>query len=263
MIRFAILSSCLLLLAACSSGKKVPLETSVQIVPLAPAPVVQAQPDLPQKERMVRAIRALEQGDPATAKAELKVYLARAPKSRLGRSLLDQIERPPETVLGPVSFPHVVGPGESWSALAERYLDDRYRFWSLARYNGVDIPTRLNEGSVVFIPGRERAISLNPKPQVSDEAEVERRLAEENEDRREPAKEMVKAPEPPRPVVDLRRALALRKQGLERLQRGQLEPAIALLTQAIDLAFGTNAMAIIRKDLDRALRLKLSVDRQR
>jgi LysM domain len=263
MNRFALSLVLLALLAGCSIGRRAPLDASVAIAPLAVPAEVAALPGLTQKERMVRAILALEQSDPATARAELKVYLAKAPKSRLGRSLLDQIERQPQTLLGPVSFPHVVEQGESWSSLAERFLDDRYRFWALARYNGEASPARLIEGSTIFIPGRLRAIQLRPRPLVSDEAEVERRLAEEDEDRREPPKEVAKEPEPPRPVIDLRRALALRKLGLERLQRGQLEPAITLLSQAIELAFGTSSMALIRKDLDRALRLKLSVDRQR
>jgi hypothetical protein len=50
--------------------------------------------------------------------------------------------------------------------------------------------------------------------------------------------------------------MAMRKIGLENLQRGKIDAAITMLKQALDLALGTPSLAIIQKDLARALQLK-------
>ena len=247
------------LLAACAT-RVTPVQPPVVVIAPPGKPVlVPAQPGLSQKERLVRAIRLLETGDSPAARAELLAYLDKSPSSQLGRSLLQQIDASPFTLLGPVSFPHVAQPGESWSSLAERYLGDRYRFWGLARYNGVDRPSLLVDGTVVRIPGREQLQAQPARAPLTDEAEVDRRLAEEAE--------AVKKPEPPlpvplsRPPADRGRAMALRRLGLENLQRGNVDVAIRQFAAAIDLALGTDLLGLLKLDLDKAVRIKRSLSR--
>lgn len=67
---------------------------------------------------------------------------------------------------------------------------------------------------------------------------------------------------PPRPAAsaaNLVRASQLRAQGLEQLNRGAVDRAIALLQQASQLDPGN---ALIKRDLDRALRIGAAVKRK-
>jgi Flp pilus assembly protein TadD len=61
---------------------------------------------------------------------------------------------------------------------------------------------------------------------------------------------------PAAPVVDPLRAAQLRAQGLEAMNRGAIARAVALLDQASRL---DPANPLIKRDLDRAIRIKRTV----
>ena len=71
-----------------------------------------------------------------------------------------------------------------------------------------------------------------------------------------PAARPTPRPAPAAPGRDAARAAALRAQGLEQLNRGAVDRAIALLTQAKAL---DPANALIQRDLDRATRIGRAV----
>lgn len=66
-------------------------------------------------------------------------------------------------------------------------------------------------------------------------------------------------PRPAAPAANLVRASQLRAQGLEQLNRGAVDRAIALLQQASQLDPGN---ALIKRDLDRAVRIGAAVKRK-
>ncbi len=235
-------------------------------VPPPPPPVAEAPPEPPAyeapanmsaKDRMVRIIKLLEEGDDAHARIDLRAYLVQNPTSKLGSSLLEQIDRDPLILLGAENYVYEVKSSESLSHLAERFLGDRYKFWALARYNGITNPTKLTQGQKLKIPGVPKPLPEPAKTLPGDDEEITRRLAEE-----QAAKEPAKT-EPPKAfsIIDPVRAMALRKLGLENLQRGKIDAAIAMLKQAVDMALGTPSLAVIQKDLARALRLQQSLRR--
>jgi tetratricopeptide (TPR) repeat protein len=241
-------------LAACTHKKPVLPPPVVIEAPKPPPPAYAAPADLAAKDRMVRIIRLLEEGNADHARIDLRAYLFQNPSSKLGNSLLEQIDRGPDVLLGEAFFNYEVKANESLSAIAERFLGDRYKFWALARYNGIASPIKIVAGQKLRIPGMQKPDPQIAKALAADEEEIARRLAEEQQEKRDAA---AKA-EPPKPVsiIDPIRAMAMRKIGLENLQRGKIDAAITMLKQALDLALGTPSLAIIQKDLARALQLK-------
>lgn len=246
------------LLSACSGFKKSPLpppSPPAEVTPPAPPPY-EAPTGLSAKDRLVRIIKLLESGNADYARIDLRAYLFQNPNSKIGQSLLEQIDKEPEALLGTEFYIYDVQASESLSQLAERFLGDRYKFWALARYNGITNPTKLTQGKKLKIPGIPKPPVSSGKTLAGDDEEISRRLAEEQAEKKEPVKA-----EPPKPlsIIDPIRAMALRKIGLENLQRGKIDAAINLLKQAVDLALGTPSLSVIQKDLARALRLQASV----
>jgi tetratricopeptide (TPR) repeat protein len=247
-------------LSGCSGLKSVePSPPPVVEAPALVPPPYAAPTELGAKDRLVRVIKLLEEGNVEHARIDLSAYLAQNENSKIGKSLLDQIDRAPEEFLGAQNFIYEVKANESLSQLAERFLGDRYKFWALARYNGITNPMKLTQGQKLKIPGVSAPVPEPVKAQLGDDEEIARRLAEESAEKKEPAK--AEPPVKPVSIIDPIRAMALRKIGLENLQRGKIDAAIAMLKQAIDLALGTPSFAVIQKDLARALRLQASVKR--
>jgi LysM domain len=247
-------------LSACSRLKKaiiVPPLPPVEVPPPA-RPLYEAPTDLNAKDRLVRVINLLEAGNADHARIDLLAYLSQNSNSKIGRSLLEQIDKEPESLLGTENYIYEVQPNESLSQLAERFLGDRYKFWVLARYNGITNPMKLTQGKKLKIPGIPKLPEVASKPLPGDDEEISRRLAEEQAEKRDPLKA-----EPPKPVsiIDPIRAMALRKIGLENLQRGKIDVAITFFKQAIEFATGTATLSVIQKDLLRAMRLKASVNK--
>jgi tetratricopeptide (TPR) repeat protein len=246
-------------LSACSRLKKPtivpPILVPAEVAPPVPLPY-EAPADLSAKDRMVRIIKLLEAGNADHARIDLRAYLFHNPNSKLGQSLMEQISRTPEAILGTENYEYEVQSNESLSQLAERFLGDRYKFWILARYNGITNPIKLTQGKRLKIPGLPKPSAVLSKPLPGDDEEIGRRLEEEQAEKKEPPK--VDAPKPVS-IIDPIRAMALRKIGLENLQRGKIDTAISFFKQAIEFASGTPSLSVIQKDLARAMRLQASV----
>ncbi len=125
-----------------------------------PAPstvVLQPTPGLTPKERNIKALGLLEQGKRDEARVELVASLADAPAERnaLAQNLLSQIDDDPVAMLGTANFTHTVDKGESLSAISERYLGDKFKFYALARYNGIENPSLLQAGTKIKVPGKQ------------------------------------------------------------------------------------------------------------
>jgi tetratricopeptide (TPR) repeat protein len=242
-------------LTACTRPKPVVLPPPAPVAtPKPPPPAYAAPADMSAKDRMVRIIRLLEEGNAEHARIDLRAYLFQNPNSKLGNSFLEQIDRGPDALFGEAFFNYEVKANQTLSELAERFLGDRYKFWALARYNGIASPIKIVAGQKLRIPGVPKPDPQTAKSLAADEEEIARRLAEEQQEKKDAATKA--EPVKPVSVIDPIRAMALRKIGLENLQRGKIDAAIAMLKQAMDMALGTPSLAVIQKDLARALQLK-------
>ena len=111
----------------------------------------------------------LQHGHFAEGRQALETYLTRHPGNRYARSLLHQLTADPQKVLGRPWRAHVVQSGESYSALAARYLGDPKLFLILARYNHAADPSALDVGTTVRLPisakgSRMTAVEQDAKP---------------------------------------------------------------------------------------------------
>lgn len=229
--------------------------------PPKPPPGPSATPGLSGRQRIRLALDLLGQGRSKApqARAELQAFLAEQPDNALGRSLLEQIDRDPLELLGAQSFPYTIRSGETLSSLAERFLGDRFQFFALSRYNGLETPREAQVGQVVKIPGTSPpppALRGRRKPspaaaRASDEALIAARVKEAPE----PAAKPPPPAPPPKPAAprDPGRAGRLRASALALLNKGQADKAAAMLQEAAQLEPGN---ALIRADLARALRLR-------
>lgn len=193
------------------------------------------------QERVRLALDLLDRGEEENAKRELEAAIAAAPGDVTAQRLLEQINSDPRALLGERSRDYVVREGETMSVLAERFVGDPLMFYALSRYNNLDAPNALAPGQTLQVPDRRRATTASA-PATATPASSAR-------------------PETPptvatRPAGDPARASQLRLAGLEQLNRGAVDRAVALLRQAQALDEGN---ASIGRDLDRALRLQSSL----
>jgi nucleoid-associated protein YgaU len=208
-----------------------------------PAPQYTATPGLTARQRVRKGIELLAEGRAEEARVEIQAFLMEQPDNELGRSLLEQIDGDPVAQLGAQSFPYKVQSGETLSALAERFLGDRFKFWALARYNNIPVPARMEVGQQLMIPGVPRGASAQPRRRQSDEAVIEQRI--------DPARP-APGSQTRAPTRDRARASQLRGNALELMGGGAIAQAVRLLEQALQLDPGNN---LIIRDLDRARRL--------
>jgi tetratricopeptide (TPR) repeat protein len=133
-----------------------------------PTPVVDSRPAIPApapeptksaSERLQAAMELLQQGDPARARLELTIYLAQVPDSRPARTLLAQIDTPLTSLFPAESFAVQLGRNETLSSLAELYLGDAYRWYGLARYNGIQHPAKVLAGQTIKIPKTPQTVA--------------------------------------------------------------------------------------------------------
>ena len=230
--------------------------------PVAPAPVaapkLQPTPGLSSRERALKILKLLNDGEPEPARAEAEELLRQEPGNTLAQSLFDQIDKDPKLLLGERNFPYRIQPGDSLSLLAQRFLGDRFLFYALARYNNLDKPGAAEVGQSILIPG---VPSKTPPPrppksqrQESDEAAVAARLGKPAT----PPPAPTPAPAPQRPTRDAARASALRGQALVALNGGAADRAVSLLRQAAGLDPDNPA---IKRDLARAERIQATLHR--
>lgn len=147
----------------------------------------------------IDAMELLQSGEEAAAKSLLERTLQIDPSNEIARKLMAQIKADPQQELGSTFFRYSIKPEDSLSKLAQRFLNDRYRFYILARYNDLRVPDRLEVGQVIKIPGKEpptlppvvqpvktpepapRPAEPPPKPKVVDNELLIRRLTREAE----------------------------------------------------------------------------------
>lgn len=198
-----------------------------------PVTVYTATPGIAAKDRLRKAVDLLGQGQVGQARAELAVLAAEQPGNATARSLLEQIDQDPKVLLGEKNFTYVVKPGETMTVLAQRFLGDPMKFYALARYNGIAAPATMEVGQSLLIPGVPRkAAPAARKPAGPGAAAA------------------------PAGARNPGRAAQLRRAGLDSLNRGAVDGAVALFRQALSFDPGN---ALIQGDLDRALRLQSSV----
>jgi len=186
------------------------------------------------------AIGLLYEGRADEARKVLIKVLETYPSDTRAASLLQQINTPPEALLGTESVPYRVRRDDTLSSLAQRFLGDPTLFYALARYNQLTLPATLTPGQVLKIPGREKtpARKAAPAPRTAQPGAASSR------------------PVQPPATVNAARATQLRAAGLEQLNRGNIDQAMALLRQALQNDPGN---ALIKRDLDRAVRIGQTV----
>jgi len=151
-----------------------PTPLPMMALPVEPvAPMLQPTPGIAARERFQVAVNALQQGDSARAEVELKAYLLEVPNSAPARNLLTQIQTPLDMLFPADSFTVQLGQNETLSSLSGIYLGDVLGFYGLARYNGIENPSRVALGQMIRIPRTPSAIAAQamrasmPAPQAS------------------------------------------------------------------------------------------------
>jgi Tfp pilus assembly protein PilF len=152
-------------------------ETRPAVVPAEPPPApVEVSPAASKAQAQKLAIEAVEQlqsGDEASARVTLERALTLDSGNELARKLNEQIKADAQKELGPAFFRYTVQRDDSLSKLAQQYLGDRFRFYILAKYNEMPIPSRLAAGQVIKIPGRAPVVAkpadvVEAKPAAGD-----------------------------------------------------------------------------------------------
>ncbi|CAN5324667.1 hypothetical protein BH11PSE5_BH11PSE5_29250 [soil metagenome] len=224
------LAACVLIAAALSACSQKPGKTSSAPVMIQPVSNSQQIGDV---------IALLDSGDRTAAEKALKSMLKREPGDIEAAVLLESIAVDPAEALGTRSFEYRVQPGETFLDLAKRFLGNRLKFYTLARYNGVTVPASLKSGTTIRIPGEAPRPAAVP-PVMNKPAPVR----------------AVPKVAPKAPVADPARAAKLRGQGLMLLNQGQVSRAVVILHQATVLDPGN---MLIKRDLARAQRIRKTV----
>ncbi len=196
-----------------------------------------------------RVLQLLQEGEEMDAHALVLDRLDEAPDDERALDLREQIEEPPEEVLGADYFIHEVETGESLAMLADRYLGEPDRFYILARYNDIDVPRRLAVGAELRIPDWYADAPREGDPEAEAEREAERAMkraevALEAGDKRaaKAAFQDVLTVDPEheearREVERLREELALdlHREAVLLYRNEELDPAIELWDEALEL----------------------------
>ncbi len=226
-----------LALAACSHGPS-----------RHPEPVSAA----PEQASLDDVVTALNQGDEASARKQLRLIQKRSPNDPSARVLEESIEKDPVELLGPKSFTYAVQPGDTMVGLADRFLGNRLKFYQLARYNGVKVPATLAAGTVLHIPGTPPA---PPRPKPAPRAAEPAPTAKPAHSKPAPAPVAT----PDAPTTNPALARQMRAAGLAALNQGKVDRAVALLGHAAALDPGN---PLIARDLSRAQRIAQTVHAQ-
>jgi len=151
-----------------------PVEPALPTPQPEPEPVPQTAPSPPEpvsaRGYVLRAIERLEVGDEDRARTDLERALALQPRNNMANTLIEQFDVDPVVALGEESFPYTIQYGDSLSLIADRYLGDSLKFYILARYNGIDNPSRLAAGGTIRVPGQRPQSKLRPGPEPADSA---------------------------------------------------------------------------------------------
>ncbi|SOB87667.1 Tetratricopeptide repeat-containing protein [Sphingomonas guangdongensis] len=216
-------------------------------------------PSAPTAESGVDQVQALLiAGDVDDARKLLRQLLKREPLNASALLLRDSIERDPEELLGPTSYPYTVKAGDTVPALAQRLLGNRLKAYQLGRYNKLTAPFALTPGQVLRIPGTaprpDPVRRADPAPSRSPDRPATR-----------PAPKAA-APKPPVAAKPGPRAAnpalsrQLRTAGLAALNSGKVEQAVGLLRRA---AAADPGNPLVARDLARAERIAATVRARR
>lgn len=207
-----------------------------------PKPV--AAPALTVTPERIDAIQtSLLAGDRKEAEKLLKALLKLEPMNPQLQLLADSLDKDPQELLGPKSYPYTVQPGETVTDISERLLGNRLKAYQLARYNQLATPVALTPGQVLRIPGELPVAKPQPAAPAPERLHRAAPVAKP-------------APAPAKPVVNPGAAQHLRAQGLAALNRGAVGEAVGLLRKAKALDPGN---ALIARDLGRAERIAATV----
>jgi hypothetical protein len=224
----------LLAVAACSNGPS--------------RPAIVAPPGAPASASDVDAIQGLlMRGDRKAAEKLLKPLLKRDPMNARLLLLHDSMQRDPRELLGPVSYAYTVRPGEGFEEIAARLLGNRLKAYQLARYNGVEDPSKLLAGQTIRVPGTP------PQPRPSPAVERPGKPAAPAVSPRPTSAAPVPAVKPAANPAAAQRA---RAAGLAALNRGAINDALVQLRRARAL---DPANTVIARDLQRAERIAATV----
>ena len=122
----------------------------------APLPVA-ALTDAPLRRALDGIRQLLDQGQDEAASIALDKVLASNPGSKAALTLRRSMRDDPLLVHGREAFAYTVVSGDTLAAMAQRFLNDRDLFWSLARYNGIKAPRQLVAGQTIRVPGKRRS----------------------------------------------------------------------------------------------------------
>ncbi len=118
------------------------------------------------------AISALQLGKSVAARKLLLSATQHSRPDSRASALLKQIDTSPYILFGEIFFEYTVKSGEFLSTISKRYLDDPLLFFALARYNGIENPSKINAGMKLRIPGErpeEKPEDSNADSVVSSE----------------------------------------------------------------------------------------------
>jgi len=211
-------------------------------------------------------VGALKAGDTRRARKLLKTVSRRSAADNRIISLREGLDGNPAKLLGGRSFEYRVEGREDLTMLAQRFLGSRFKFYLLARYNGLDRDA-LRPGQMLKIPGI--APPPRPRPDPKPASRPEDRPDVRSAPRAGPGIPVnrptapVTRPQPPQQSsqsANPAAAARLRAQGLAALGRGSVASAVALLQRAHAL---NPANVPIRNDLARAERLYAAVKARR
>lgn len=170
----------------------------------------------------------LERGRYAEGEQALRRYIAQHPGDRQARLMLRQLTADPEQMLGHASRPYVVRSGDSFSALAARYLGDSNLFLILARYNHSSNPSQLDTGETIRLP--------TSVPRVTTPADATLTGAQGADQRAGTAAPSTPSRTPaPISKTAATQAAQLQAESVALLDRGQKAQALTRLDQALDL----------------------------
>jgi len=143
-----------------------PAEVKQEPVSAPPGPKPESPEAKLQSQKLAQdAHDLLQKGEESTAQEGLERALWLDPNNELARKLIAQIRTDAHKELGATSFAYTVQPDDTLSKLAQRFLNDRYRFYILAKYNDMRVPNKLATGQTIRIPGTEpktAAVSKSP-----------------------------------------------------------------------------------------------------
>lgn len=200
-------------------------------------------------------IDRLQDGQLAQGREALVAYLRREPGNPTAKSLLQQLDTDPVTLLGKAYTTYTVRPGETLGELAGRHLGDPLRFLALARYNGIERAKSVAAGQTLKLPvGKGQAVDAGagieaaaaPPPMEERGADAHRRrieaeLAAGRGDSALAAIEQARADAPAggswngwlEPLARRARAVAQQQRGVSLMQRRQNEAAYDAFGQAL------------------------------